>query len=464
MKFTAKSMLVIGAGVSGFAAARIGRKFGAAVTLSDAKAEKDLPYDFSEMRSLGVTLAFGPQEESLLDGKDLVIPSPAVPVGIPIIRAAKARGIRVASEVELAYELADSPIYAVTGTNGKTTTTTLLSQLLATKYGRQKTGLGGNIGVALSEEALRVGKGGAIAAEISSFQMEATEHFHPHISAVLNVTPDHILRHGSMETYQACKEKIFHEEAEGDFVVLNYDDEKTRGMKARVPEGVRVCYFSRQQALEEGAVLEDGRLVLRWDGKRVPLCRVDELQIKGGHNVENALAASAIAYLAGCEPQRMIEALKAFKAVEHRIEYFATVDSVPYYNDSKATNTDSAIKALEAFPGHIVLIAGGDDKMTDLTAFMQKVKERVDELILIGDAAARFREAAVAQGFPEEHIYAAGYSMERAVSLAHLLAHLGQTVLLSPACASFDMYDNMAQRGRHFKQLVRALMESEEDE
>ena len=454
--FEAKHMLVVGAGVSGTAAALIGRKFGAEVTLSDAKAEKDLKEDFAPLRAAGVRLVFGPQEETLLEDIDLVVCAPAVPVRIPLIQAAQRRGIRVISEVELAGDLAQSPFYAVTGTNGKTTTVTLLGLLLKTKYGEEKTGVGGNIGIALSEEALRVGAGGAIAAEISSYQMEATQHFHPHAAAVLNVTPDHILRHGSMDVYQAMKERLFREETAGDLVVLNYDDPRTRGMAERVPAGVRVCYFSRQEELKEGACVAGGRLVLRTGGKEVSFVTTDELGIKGPHNVANALAAIALAYFAGCAPEAMRAVLRSFRGVEHRIEYFASVDGVPYYNDSKATNTDSAVKALQTFE-HIVLLAGGDDKMTDLTDFMALVKERVDALILIGDAAMRFRDAACAAGFPEEQIYAAGYSMARAVELAHACAHEGEVVLLSPACASFDMYDGMAQRGRDFKRLVCAL-------
>lgn len=454
--FEAKHMLVVGAGVSGTAAALIGRKFGAEVTLSDAKAEKDLKEDFAPLRAAGVRLVFGPQEETFLEDIDLVVCAPAVPVRIPLIQAAQRRGIRVISEVELAGDLAQSPFYAVTGTNGKTTTVTLLGLLLKTKYGEEKTGVGGNIGIALSEEALRVGAGGAIAAEISSYQMEATQHFHPHAAAVLNVTPDHILRHGSMDVYQAMKERLFREETAGDLVVLNYDDPRTRGMAERVPAGVRVCYFSRQEELKEGACVAGGRLVLRTGGKEVSFVTTDELGIKGPHNVANALAAIALAYFAGCAPEAMRAVLRSFHGVEHRIEYFASVDGVPYYNDSKATNTDSAVKALQTFE-HIVLLAGGDDKMTDLTDFMALVKERVDALILIGDAAMRFRDAACAAGFPEEQIYAAGYSMARAVELAHACAHEGEVVLLSPACASFDMYDGMAQRGRDFKRLVCAL-------
>ena len=453
MDLSGKKVLVIGAGISGFAAAKIAKKLGAEVVLSDAKAEKDIKYDFAPLRAAGIALVFGPQQESLLDGVSLVLVSPAVPCRIPIIQAAYRRRIRVATEVELAYELAESPICAVTGTNGKTTTVTLLGLLLATRF--NPVGVGGNIGVPLSEEALRVGKGGCIAAEISSYQMEATADFHPHVAAVLNVTPDHIVRHGSMEVYQQMKERMFAQQTAADFLVLNYDDPATRSMKDRAQ--AVVCYFSRREELSEGAIVKDGQLVIRWQGREYPLCPVSELGIKGGHNVENALAAAASAFLAGCEPQAMVKVLKKFRGVEHRIEFVRTLDGVSYYNDSKATNTDSAIKALETFEDGIILLAGGDDKMTDLTEFMQLVKKQVHELILVGAAAERFEQAALAACIAAEHIHRVGYSMEKAVSLAHELAKAPEVVLLSPACASFDMYDGMAERGRDFKRLVNKL-------
>jgi UDP-N-acetylmuramoylalanine--D-glutamate ligase len=309
--------------------------------------------------------------------------------------------------------------------------------------------------VPLSEEVLRVGKGGCIAAEISSYQMEATKDFHPHVAAELNVTPDHIVRHGSMEVYQQMKERLFAQQTAEDFLVLNYDDEHTRAMKERT--AAHVCYFSRREELAEGAFVRDGQLVIRWAEQEYPLCGVDELGIKGGHNVENALAAAASAFLAGCEPQAMVKVLKEFRGVEHRIEYVRELDGVAYYNDSKATNTDSAIKALETFADGIVLLAGGDDKLTDLTEFMQLVKKRVTDLVLVGAAAERFEQEARKNGYPQEHIHRAGFSMEKAVALAHGLAKAPQVVLLSPACASFDMYDGMAQRGRDFKRLVNNL-------
>ncbi len=455
ISYAGQKVLIIGAGISGFAAAKVLKKLGAEVVLSDAKAEADIKYDFTELREAGIELVFGPQADSLLDGVDIVLASPAVPVRVPIIQTALQRGLRLMSEIELAYILARSPFCAVTGTNGKTTTVTLLGLLLEAQFDR--VGVGGNIGVPLVDEALRVGAGGAVAAEISSYQLEATSLFHPHVAAILNVTPDHIVRHGSMEVYQATKEKIFAQQTAADAVVLNYDDERTRGMAERARRNTRVCFFSRRTELAEGATLVGDRLTLRWEGQEYPLCTVDELGIKGGHNVENALAAAAVAFLAGVEPERMIPVLKSFKGVEHRIEYVRTIDDVPYYNDSKATNTDSAIKALETFPDHIILIAGGDDKLTDLTDFMTLVKARVDELILLGDAAERFAKAALDMGIAAEHIYKVGYDMGAAVAKAHELASKPQVVLLSPACASFDMYDGFEERGRDFKRLVQAL-------
>ena len=450
MEFKNKKILVIGAGISGFAAAKISKKFGADVVLSDAKLEKDIKFDFSELREVGINLVFGPQTENLLDGVDMIILSPAVPVKIPIVQAALKKNIPVISEVELAFDLAKSEIFAVTGTNGKTTTVTLLGLLLETAF--NKVGIGGNIGTALSEVALEVGEGGAIAAEISSYQMEATKNFKPKVSAILNITPDHLKRHGSMEVYQAMKEKIFAQETEKDFLILNYDDELVREIKNHA--ACKVFYFSRKIELDEGAFVKNNSLVIKFGGKIFELCTIDELGIKGGHNVENVLAASMIAFLAGAKTEKISEVLKKFQGVEHRIEFVREIGGVKYYNDSKATNTDSAIKALETFDGHIILIAGGDDKLTDLTDFFKLINERVDNLILLGDAAERFKNFAIEHNFDAEKIFNAGYSMQKAVEIAKNIAHAPQVVLLSPACASFDMYDNFEERGKDFKNIV----------
>ena len=454
MDFSHKNVLVVGVGISGNAVAKVAKMQGAdKVVLSDAKAEQDLKYDLTDVRAAGVELVFGPQENTLLDNVDMVILSPAVPVRIPLVQEAYKREIPVVSEVQVAYELAKSPILAVTGTNGKTTTVTLLGELMKTRY--PDAGVGGNIGVPLCEEALKAGEHSCVVAEISSYQMEATTNFRPHVAVVLNVTPDHVVRHGSLEVYQQMKEKMFAQQTSEDYLVLNYDNDKTRDMAKRAKG--QVFFFSRLEKLEEGAFLQDGWLTIQWQGQTCRLCRADELKIKGDHNIENALAAASAAFLGGARIPKIIEVLKEFAGVEHRIEPVAVIGGVAYYNDSKATNTDSAIKALESFDGHIVLIAGGDDKMTDLTDFMTLVKERVDELILVGDASARFKENALKLGYPAEHIHEVGYSMEEAVKKAHAIAGPPQTVLLSPACASFDMYDGYEARGRDFKALVRAL-------
>lgn len=454
MDFMGKKVLVVGAGISGNAVAKVAKKLGADVTLSDSKDEADIQWDLQDLRDAGVKLFFGKQESALLDGVDMVILSPAVPVRIPLVQEAMKRNIPVTTEVEVAYNLAKSPILAVTGTNGKTTTVTLLGQLMRTRF--PNAGVGGNIGIPLCEEALSAGEDSCVVAEISSYQMEASNKFNPHVAVVLNVTPDHVVRHGSLEVYQQMKEKMFANQGPDDYLVLNYDNEKTRGMAERAKG--QVFFFSRKEILEEGAFLQDGWLTIVWKGQTCKLCKADELKIKGGHNVENALAAAAAAFLGGARIPKITETLKAFEPVEHRIEPVETVNGVTYYNDSKATNTDSTIKALESFEGHLVLIAGGDDKMTDLTEFMALVKERADELILVGDAAARFKENALKAGFPEEHIHEAGYSMDKAVEIAHNIAGIPQAVLLSPACASFDMYSGYEERGRDFKRLVRDLL------
>ena len=446
MDLANKNILVIGAARSGIAAAKIARELGANVTLSDSNTELDVAID-------GVEVKLGKQTDELLRGVDLIIVSPAVPIKIPVLKSAIAQDIKIISEVELAFDLAKSPICAVTGTNGKTTTVTLLGLLLKEKFSR--VGVGGNIGVPLSEVALEVGEGSYIAAEISSYQMEATKNFHPHISAILNVTPDHLKRHGSMEVYRLMKERIFAQQTAEDFLVLNFDDELTRDMIHRA--NCRVIYFSRAVELAEGAFVKNNSLVIKFGGETHELCTVDKLGIKGWHNVENALAASMIAYLAGVEVEKISRVLKTFHGVEHRIEFVRELDGVKYFNDSKATNTDSAIKALETFAGHIILIAGGDDKGTDLTDFLKLVNERVDRLILIGDAAARFKSCAIESGYPADKILEAGYSMDFAVDLAEDISQPGQIVLLSPACASFDMYSDFEERGRDFKRIVGEL-------
>lgn len=453
MDFVNKRYLVVGAGISGIAAAKLAKKMGAAVCLTDAKAETDIKYDLAALRSSGIELALGEQTEALLVGVDCIVVSPAVPIGIALLQKAQQKDIEIISEVEMAYRLAQAPLYAVTGTNGKTTTTTLLGLLLKERY--EKVGVGGNIGNPLCEEVTRVAANGCTIAEISSYQLESVKDFHPHIAAVLNVTPDHIARHGSVDVYQAVKERIFSQQTEEDFLVLNYDDVRTRSMAQRTKS--QVAFFSRQEILSQGAFVKDGWVVIAWANQQYPICRIDDILIKGGHNIENVLAAVMVAFFAEVAAEKMVPVLKTFAGVEHRIEPVNVHNGVAYYNDSKATNPESAIKAVETFAGHIILLAGGHDKNTDLSEFMKLVCKRVDYLILLGASTERFKEAALAAGFAADNIYEAGYSMENAVNKAYEIAKAPQTVLLSPACASYDMFEGYEERGRAFKQLVNKL-------
>lgn len=453
MDLTGKKVIVVGAGISGFAAAKLAKKLGATVIMSDANENVDQKHDLKPLRDAGVEIVLGKQTEALFKDADLVIISPAVPRHIPIFEKV-GQSVPIISEVEFAYKLAKAPIFAVTGTNGKTTTTMLLGELMKTIYGKNNVGVGGNIGTPLCEECYRIGEDGCIVAEISSYQMEASSEFTTKGAAILNVTPDHLARHKTMDVYQAEKEKVFAHHTKDDFLVLNYDDERTRSMAQRAKS--TICFFSSSQELEEGAFVKDGQLVIRWHGMLHVICRVDEMQIKGAHNIENALAAVSLAFLAGGDTVKMAQVLKDFAPVEHRIEPVRTLDGVTYYNDSKATNPEAANKAIGTFE-HIILIAGGDDKKTPLDEFYALVNEHVDKLILVGDATARFEAEALKHKYPAVNIYKAGYSMEKAVELAHDMAKAPQVVLLSPACASFDMYDGYEARGRDFKRIVNEL-------
>ena len=453
MDLSNKKVIVIGAGISGFAAAKLAKKLGADVILSDANEKLGEKHDLTELTALDIKVVLGKQTEALFEGADLVIISPAVPRHLPLFEKV-AEKVKIISEVEFAYKLAKAPIFAVTGTNGKTTTTMLLGELMKTIYGEDNVGVGGNIGTPLCGECYRIGENGCIVAEISSYQMEASSEFATKGAAILNVTPDHLARHKTMEVYQAEKEKVFAHHTEENFLVLNYDDVHTRDMANRAKS--TICFFSSSQELEEGAFVKDNQLVIRWKGLMHVICNVDDMQIKGSHNIENALAALSLAFLAGGDTIKMAEALKAFAPVEHRIEPVKTIDGVTYYNDSKATNPEAANKAIATFP-HIILIAGGDDKNTPLDEFYALVNERVDNLILVGDATKRFKEEALKHNYPEDKIYEAGYSMQEAVNYAHKIAKAPQVVLLSPACASFDMYEGYEARGRDFKRLVNEL-------
>lgn len=451
MDFIEKKVLVLGAGISGISVACVLQNRGAQVTLSDSKPQELLKNkDFSAIHESGVTLALGRQDEGLLEGVDWVVVSPGISINIPLINSAKSRNIKVMSEIEVAYQLCPAPILAVTGTNGKTTTTTLIGEMVKTTD--RNVVVGGNIGLALSQEVAEVGEKGIVVAEISSFQLEGSIDFRPRVAAILNITPDHLDRHHSMENYIAMKERIFANQTSDDYIVLNYDDLTVREMASKVPS--KVFFFSRQTELSSGIFVKDGMIIMKWQGKTYAVVPVSKIQLRGGHNIENVLAACGVAFFAGVSLSAMVKTLINFTGVEHRIEMVSTINGVTYYNDSKATNPESSIKALEAFDKNIILIAGGRDKNTDLTVFMQLIKEKVDHLILLGEAKERFEVAAIAQGVNQIHSVT---SLAAAVQLAQQIAKKPQVVLLSPACASYDMFASYEERGKLFKKLVYEL-------
>ncbi len=451
MDYKNKKILVLGAGTSGIGAAHVLQSLGANVILNDYQA---VPYteELTQLEKDGVTIITGSQKNELLSGVDRIIASPGISLSIPILEEAKKRHIEVTGEVELAFDLAKGQILGITGTNGKTTTTMLVATVM--RAAGKDVRVGGNIGTALSEVAYNTTEESVIVAELSSYQLESILEFRPQGAIILNITPDHLQRHKTMEAYQAAKENIFKNQTPNDVVVLNYDDEAVKNMATRVKG--KVCCISQNVEVTDGAYFKDGICYAVRDGHKEAIINQNEIKIPGRHNIENILAVIALSYTLGIDGDVIKKAIASFSGVEHRLELVATSDGVTYYNDSKATNTDSAEKALEAFAESIILLAGGYDKMTDLTHFMQIVKQKVRTLILMGAAANRFKEEAEKAGI-EEIIMA--NSMQEAIEVARNIAKPGEIVLLSPACSSFDWYTCFEERGDDFKKRVLTLLQ-----
>lgn len=447
-----KTVIVYGAGISGKGAADVLADHGYITYIyNDQPCELDLALK-SKLEQQGGGLAIGEVKfKDLLNQAGLLVLSPGIPCDNPLVLAAEQADLEVISEIELGYRFYGGHIVAITGTNGKTTTTSLVGEML--KKLPVPSAVGGNIGLALSKEVEKLDKTGWLAAELSSFQLEKIKDFCPDISCMLNLTPDHLERHHTMEAYEEAKKNILKNQGPEQVCILNYDDLKVRDWGAEAK--AQVCYFSRKEHLEQGVYMDKGDFIIAWKGEVKKVCNIKDCLLFGGHNEENILAAISCGYFAGVSVEDMADVLRNFHSVEHRIEYVRTVQGVPYYNDSKATNTDSVIKALEAFPaGHVILLAGGHDKMTPLEDMMNLVREKTDLLILLGEAKERFNEAAKAAGV--EHILVV-QSFEEAVREAYKFAREPQVVLLSPACSSYDMFNNYPERGRYFKKLVHEL-------
>lgn len=451
MEYNGKKALVCGMARSGIAAAKLLNRLGARVTLQDMKKREEISADVLALEGEGIVLYTGANPDEIACAQDLIVLSPGIPCDLPFIAAAENAGIEVISEVELAYRLTPCPITAITGTNGKTTTTTLTGEIMKTAY--SGTAVVGNIGVPYSEEVERLAEKDWVVAEISSFQMEKAKEFHPHISAVLNITPDHLNRHKTMEVYIAMKERVFAKQTAEDFCILNHADEACRKMAGKTV--ARVFFFSSAEKLQEGIYLDGDAIEVRWGDIRETLIHVDELQILGVHNYENVMAAAAMGICAGIALDTIRTVLKGFAGVAHRIEYVATVDGVDYYNDSKGTNVDASIRAVLAMKKPIVLIGGGYDKGSSFDEWTKLFPGRVKHLVLIGVTAPKVRASAEKFGFTA---ISDCETFEEAVDLCREKAEDGDCVLLSPACASWGMFDNYEQRGDMFKEQVRGYL------
>ncbi|MFC1767213.1 UDP-N-acetylmuramoyl-L-alanine--D-glutamate ligase [Candidatus Margulisiibacteriota bacterium] len=446
-----KRISIIGLGVSGLAVLEKLSSLGADLFLSEAKPRDKIDKKIlRKIDSFKINAEFGKHTSKILDGAGLIVVSPGVDTSQSVLRRAAKKRIQIISEVELASQFLKKPVIAVTGTNGKTTTVELIVSLL--KSGKLKTVAAGNIGYPLM--SVNDSRIDCIVAEISSYQLENIVKFKPYISVILNITEDHLMRHKNMEKYSLSKARIFENQKEKDCLIYNIDDPLVKGISGRA-KCIKIP-FSIQRKLKKGIYVDDGRIISLIHGKKMEICKASEIKLRGLHNLQNALAAAASALVCGVSAKDIKRALMAFKGVEHRIEYVSKIKGVSFYNDSKATNPDSAIVAVNAlYPdSKIVLILGGEDKKTSLSELSSVVKKKVKEVVLIGKAAKRFKKDLGKAGFRRVTLER---SMKDAVKRSFQLAESGDTVLLSPACASFDMFSNFEERGEVFKKSVEQL-------
>lgn len=453
-----EKILVIGAARSGVAVSKLLMDCGKAVILTDNRPEDVVLAEFPQVRETlaelevkGIETVFGRQiDTKVINEIDRVVTSPGVPLTIPIIAEAYRCGVPVIGEAELAYCMTKAPFVAITGTNGKTTTTTLTGEIF--KNSGRKTYTVGNIGDPISNYVMEAAPEDVFVTEISAFQLETINKFRPVASAILNLSPDHMDRYGTMENYIAAKARIFENQRGEDFLVLNADDEQVceLGRQAQC----RKYYFSLDKKVAQGAYAMDGGIFINDNESVIPICRIEEMGIKGPHNVQNALAATVLAYFMGVDVVSIAETLKSFGGVEHRQEFVATIDGVDYINDSKGTNTNAAIVALNAMTKPVILIAGGYDKKEDYSEFIEVVRKKVKRMVLVGATASQIEETAESQGYYST-VRVGDY--DEAVKVASECAAPGDVVLLSPACASWDMFDNFEIRGQVFKDLVKRI-------
>jgi len=442
-----KRVLVVGLARTGVATALFCAARGALVTATDTRTENEIGEAIAPLRVAGVSLELGGHRENSFLEQDLIVPSPGVPADAPLLQAARAKGVTIWSEVELADRFLRGLLIGITGSNGKTTTTSLIEHIL--KNAGFSTILAGNIGTPLIARVDQTSGDSITVVELSSFQLELIATFRPNISVFLNLTPDHLDRHHTLEAYGRAKARIFENQTETDRAVLNADDPATTPLAPATP---RVYWFSRKQRVAQGAFVRGTEIMFRQDGQEEAVLHLKDIPLAGGHNVENVLAAVAAARLAGAEPAAIAKGVCSFAGVEHRLEFVAEIGGVRYYNDSKATNVDATMKALDAFSGRILIVLGGKDKGSDYSVLQKSLREKAILALLIGAAAEKI-ENQIAGSVAIER---AG-TMERAVEIASHAARPSDVVLLAPACASFDQFQNYEHRGRVFKELVHQL-------
>lgn len=444
-----KRVLVLGLGISGLSTVKALNHLGARLIVSDSKSEKDLKTFFDGIGDIPVE-KYLETETIHLEDIDLIIKSPGIPLDVDILVEASARNIEVVTDIELAYRISKTDnIIGITGTNGKTTTTTLVGEIL--REANYNTYLGGNIGIGILENIVKSKKEDVFVIETSSFQLENTIVFKPKISLIINIKPDHLNWHGSLDNYIKSKKKIFKNQDKNDFTILNYDDEIVREMAKEINS--KVIWFSVNEELENGVFIKDKDIVIKDGDKLIKVLAHENLNLV----LENALASIAIGWAMDVDVKLISKVLKEFKGLEHRIEFVKIIDEITFYNDSKGTNPDSTIKAIEVVKEPIILIAGGHDKGSEFDELIQSFNGKIKELILLGATKEKIKLTAEKYKFTNIHLVD---DMKEAVNLAYNLGEKNDNVLLSPACASLDMYSKFEERGQDFKNIVFDIEES----
>ena len=445
-----KKVLVLGLGVSGLSTVKALNHLGAKIAVCDSKTELQLKDFFNEIQDIKVEKYLNNDEVPLND-IDLIVKSPGIPPTIPIIFEAQRRNIEIVTDIELAYRISPTKnIIAITGTNGKTTTTTLISEIF--KKANYNTYIAGNIGVGILWNIVNAKNDDVFVIEASSFQLEDTVYFKPKVSLITNITPDHLDWHGSLNNYISSKKKIYKNQDQIDYTVLNYDDKEIRNMEKEINSNI--IWFSSSSILDNGVFVEEENIVIKDKTQVINVIPYKDLKMLGKHNLENALGSIAVCWAMGISIETISSVLKSFPGVEHRIEYVKTIDGISFYNDSKGTNPDSTIKAINALDSPIILIAGGHDKGSEFDELILSFAGKVKELVLLGSTAEKIKQTSIKHDFDKIHLVK---NMKEAVELSFKLGNTKDNILLSPACASWDMYNNFEERGQDFKDAVYGL-------